>query len=388
MATEKSKSSKQQADPQKDDALSIPRKHVSFFLPELVAGGAERVFITLSGALAERGHRVDLLLARGCGPLLSDVHPKVKVVRLTNCAPDSSPLRLGLQSLWGLTRYLRTHKPDTLFSTLTGANLVAILANMLTGKATRLFVREAATLANVKSRLRLTLMRCLYQKADGIIALTEFMAQEMRGTLKLQGYDIHVIGNPVDGQRIRQLAQQEPISETEHYRPYLVVVGRLSPQKDIATAINALTHLRRTNKSIDLVVVGEGPMRDSLVAHARDCGVEQNVHFVGFQKNPYPWIASAEVFILSSKWEGYPNVLFEAACLGKKIVATNYDPSVEQLLLEIRKTIIVPVANPNHMSKAISKLVKQPPSKIGHSPAFIMSKTIENYEALLIRKSK
>ncbi|MCC4270430.1 glycosyltransferase [Marinobacter nauticus] len=361
------------------------RKHMTFFLPELAAGGAERVFITISGALAERGHRVDLLLARECGPLLSDVHPKVTIVPLTNCTPGSSSLRLGLQSLWGLSRYLRKQKPDTLFSTLTGANLVAILANMLAGKPTKLFVREASTLANVKSRLRLNLMRFLYPGADGIIALTDFMGQEMTEKLKLHNCNIHIVGNPVDYQRIQKLARQEPISETKRYRPYIVVVGRLSPPKDITTAISALAHLRQTNKSIDLVVVGEGPLRDTLLAHAKDCGVENHVHFVGFQKNPYPWIASAEVFLLSSKWEGYPNVLFEALSLGKPIVATTYDPSIRKLLPKTQKIIMTPKESHKDFSTAISRLLQNAQKNDKDLIITKLEKALEYYESLAIK---
>lgn len=355
---------------------------MTFFLPELVAGGAERVFITISGALAERGHSVDLLLARACGPLLSDVHPKVRVVPLTTCTPDSSSLRLGLQSLWGLTRYLREQKPDALFSTLTGANLVAILANILTGKRTKLFVREAATLVNVQSTLRLNLMRLLYPSADGIIALTDFMGREMTETLKLHDRNIHIVGNPVDFQRIRKLARQEPISETKRYRPYIVVVGRLSPQKDVTTAISALAHLRQTNKSIDLVVVGEGPLRDALMAHAKDCGVENHVHFVGFQKNPYPWIASAEVFLLPSKWEGYPNVLFEALSLGKPIVATTYDPSIRKLLPQSPKIIMTPTESHKEFSAAISRLLQNKKENGKELIITTLEKALEYYEFL------
>lgn len=364
--------------------------HIAFFLPDLAVGGAERVFLSLAGQLSGRGHKVELLLARKTGPLLADVPENVRVVGLTNCGPEVPAWRLGLYSLVALARRLRKHPPDVLFSTLTGANLVAILARAVSHSTMRirLFIREAVTLANVRSRTRLALMRLLYPKADGIIVLTSFMKRQMREVLRLKGTNFSVIGNPVDEQRILHMSQQHPFNTARKFKPYIVAVGRLTRQKSLETAIDALSHVRTTGLSIDLVIVGDGPLRESLQDHARFLGLERHVHFVGHQSNPYAWMAAADVFVLSSRWEGYPNALFEAVCLGKPVVVTEYDDSVNALLAPIPHSTIVPVGDAQEMSIAIRRQLHGGPTRTERKTVTAMDDAVDAYESLAATQHK
>lgn len=368
------------------ERLSSPpqgqRMRIAFFLPELAVGGAERVFLTLAGQLARRGHDVELWLARKNGALLPEIPENVRVVCLTSCGPQAPTWRLGLYSLFGLSRQLRRHPPDALFSTLTGANLVAILARKFSRSRTRLFIREATTLANVQSRTRLWLMRLLYPHADEIIVLTAFMKHQMRERLHLKDRNFCVIGNPVDEQRTHRLSREDPLDQARKIQPYIVAVGRLAPPKDLVTIINALSHLRETDLSIDLVIVGDGPLREALQNHARSLGLERHVHFVGQQTNPYAWMAAANVFVLSSLWEGYPNALFEAVCLGKPVVVTEYDDSVNALLAPIPHSTIVPVGDAQEMSIAIRRQLHGGPTRTERKTVTAMDDAVDAYESL------
>jgi glycosyltransferase involved in cell wall biosynthesis len=334
-----------------------PSARIGFFLPDLEMGGAERVFLTVSSALVRRGHHVELILARKSGPLLADVDPAVALVDLDAYRQGEPVWRFGIRTISRLARHLRRYPPDALFSTLTGANLSAIAARAIARGRFRLIIREAATLANVKSKARLLLMRLLYPLADRIIVLTDFMREQMHTRLGMPADKMVVIGNPVDTAKLQRLAQDPGlIKRACEFQPYAVCVGRLSEQKDQATAIKAIARVAASPRALNLVLVGDGPLQGELQAVTRDLGIENRVHFIGLQANPYPWIRQAEVFVLSSRWEGYPNVLLEATSIGVPIVATSYDVSVHGVLGNTRNTRIVNVGDCEGMAAAIVSL--------------------------------
>jgi glycosyltransferase involved in cell wall biosynthesis len=228
----------------------------------------------------------------------------------------------AVKTLVGLVRYLRKHSPEALMSTLTGANLIAVLACLLSGKNFRLILREATSLANVRSRMRRILMRALYRYADKIIVLTDVIKDEMVSDVNLPVEKTTVIGNPVDCERIRELSYLSDSDENIcELRPYVVVVGRLVETKDLFTVIEAFARISH-ECLLNLVIIGEGVQKSSLEQFSHELGVNVRVFFLGSRSNPYQWIRCAEVFVLSSKWEGYPNVLLEAMCFSRPIVAT------------------------------------------------------------------
>lgn len=334
------------------------RRKIAMFIPDLGGGGAERVFVTLAGYFAGLGFQVDLVLAVQRGPLINEVEPRVTVVDLA--ADTEKPTWIfALTTLVGLMSYLRRSKPDVLLVTLTGANLTALVARMLSFRRFRLVIREAASIANVKSHLRFTLMKLLYPLADNIIVLTDHMKNEMLATLGLHADQISVIDNPIDYERIERLAQiKEVIEISSNMRPYVVVVGRLVEQKDIATAIRAVS-LVSAKRPCNLVVIGEGPQKDELVMLSETLGISNRVFWLDYQSNPYPWMKQADAVLLTSKWEGYPNILLEAKSLGCPIVTTEYDSSVRQILSTYPKSLqhVVSVGDWNGMADAILKFL-------------------------------
>lgn len=330
--------------------------HIALFLPDLNGGGAERVMLTLAKNFAGHGHRVDLVLARAEGAFLPLAPAEVRLVDLRAGLKRWGLLGLALAATVQLVRYLRREKPTALLSTLTGANLVAVLARILAGSSAHLVLREAATLENIKSQARLFLMRYFYRKADRVIALTEVMRQQLITMIGLPKGQVVRIANPVD---INFIQQQSAIPlDHEHVWfqnsavPVVLGVGRLSIPKDFSTLILAFVRVIETISTARLVILGEGPLRNQLEALVTEHKINDYVDMPGFDPNPYRWLSQATVFVLSSRWEGYPNVMVEALGLGTAVVATAYDPSIQEFLLQDRVTV-VPVGEPERMAKAI-----------------------------------
>lgn len=358
------------------------RVRIAFFLSDLEMGGAQRVFLTLSSALAKRGHTVELILAKKTGSLLDEVDPNVALIDLNAYRPGEPLWRFGIRTVLKLAKRLRRYPPDILFSTITGANLSAIIAHMLSKRRCHLVIREAATLANVKSCARLHLMRLFYPLADRVIVLTDFMREQMQQRLRLSSDKMAIIGNPVDAVKLQCLAQRHELAgRTRELQPYAVCVGRLTIQKDHATAIRAIAKIVATQE-LNLVLVGDGPLKGELQALARKLGVEHRVHFVGRQSNPYPWMAQAEVFVLSSRWEGYPNVLLEALGLGVPVVVTAYDASVNAIIGDAGNAHVVSVGDEEAMAKAILQLADTPRAQRPQFDAQAFENIITAYEQM------
>ena len=327
--------------------------HIALFLPDLNGGGAERGMLTLPKYFVERGHRVDLVLARAEGALLPLLPPTVRLVDLRAGWRSWGLLGLAVSAMLRLAAYLRRERPDTLLSTLTGANLVAVLARAIGNRDTKLVLREAVTLKNIQGSFRLYLMRWLYPKADVVVALTEVMRRELITIIRIHYDKVVRIPNPIDLDFILNKAaipfehpwffQNEP--------PVVIGIGRLSPQKDFSTLIHAFAQLRSGFKS-RLVILGEGPLRGELESLVKELKLDGDVILPGFDDNPYRWLSRAKVFVLSSLWEGYPNVVLEALALGKLVVMTGYDSSVE-IFADNSFVIIVPPSNPTIMANAI-----------------------------------
>lgn len=356
---------------------------IALFLPDLAGGGAERVFLHLAGAFREAGHDVDLVLARARGPLLGQVPGGVQVVDLRAPAGPFGTLGLALWATIGLTRYLRRRRPEVLLSTLTGANLAALLARLLSRSGTRLVVRVACALENVRGHFRRWLMGLLYPRADRVVALTDHMRRQLVAELRLPEERVVCIPNPVDQERIRRKAI-EPLEDPwllEADEPLLLGVGRLSKEKDFDTLIRAVARVR-AQQPARLAILGEGPERPALEALGSELRLGCDLNLPGFTDNPYAWIKRCTLFVLSSRWEGHPNVVLEALALQRPVVMTAYDPGAWDYA-QLPGVKVVPAGDPAALTQAIVEQLRRPPEP--HSiglPAAVASST-DRYRKLV-----
>lgn len=327
---------------------------IALLLPDLRAGGAQRVMLTLARAFTARNIQVDIVVGLAEGDLLSEVPPGARLIPL--CARRWIPGQSGLAMvmLWNLGRYLKQQQPDVLLSTLTGTNLVAAAARRLARVPTRLVLREASRLANLRHPFYKPLMRRLYCWADAVVVLTPEMRAELADVLGLPREFLVTIPNPVDRAKLQRNASEMLPAEFDQSQPYILAVGRLAPPKDYTTLLCAFLTVVQSSP-VNLVILGEGPDRPNIEAQIRSLSLEGRVVLRGYDPNPYRWMQRAAVFALSSRWEGYPNVIAEAQALGVPVVATEYDASAFTLVHPPGK--VVPVGDAMSMADAISLLL-------------------------------
>jgi glycosyltransferase involved in cell wall biosynthesis len=327
--------------------------HVALFLPNFDGGGAERAFVNLARGLAELGHRVDIVVGNASGPLRSEVSPLVGVVDLA--AP-----RLAF-ALPGLVRYLRSERPDRVYSALEEAGILALLARKLSGTAPKVIPSIRNTLSNEarlssrKRKVLLRLARWLYPAADAVVAVSAGVAKDAAEVLHLPLTSIRVIRNPTLTPDLR-LAASEPVHHpwfASKSVPIILACGRLAPQKDFCTLIEAFAQVRAL-RPCRLVILGDGPQRDMLARLAEERGVAADVALPGFDQNPYRFMAKCDVFVLSSVFEGSPNVLVQALACGAPVVSTDCPSGPSELLQGITRGRLVAVGHAKQMADAIS----------------------------------
>lgn len=358
------------------DRVTVRADRILLVLPSLERGGGERVLLQLAGSFAASGREVHVATLLGGGPLRVFVPAGVTLHELIDAGDVPRGFTLVWKALPRLALLIRAIKPHAVLSTMTGTNLLVALACMLLRPCTRLVLREAASLVNANSALKRLAMRWLYRRADGLVAVSAGVAQDLRG-LGLSADRTHVIRNPVDVDRLRYLADVGLPLSNHGDDPYVVSLGRLAEQKDHPTLLRAYatSALRASHR---LVVVGGGEWGGKLKCLAGELGVSDRVLFTGAMDNPYRVLADADLHVLSSRWEGYPNVLLEALALGVPVVSTDCPHGPREILDGGRYGRLVPVADPAALAHAMDAELKQRSSGFAtmletHAPGTVAS---------------
>jgi len=337
----------------------VSTDRIAIFIPSLRGGGVERVMLNLARGLVDRGRQVDIVLARGEGTFRDHVFEGVNVVDL-----DSSSV---LRSLGRLTGYLRRVRPDVMLAGMGHANLTALWARALSGVRTRIVIsihtlQGAAARRSHHSRDRVIpfLARIFYRTADSIVAVSTDVAHELAETSIAREEDIIVIPNPVVTPELDALSRV-PI-EHPWYKdadPVVLGVGRLESVKGFDVLMRAFAVLRRKRRA-HLIVLGDGSLQADLVALSRELGVQDDTDFLGYAANPFAHMARADVLVVSSRLEGFGNVLVEAMACGTPVISTRCSGGPTEILQGGAIGELVPVDAPDDMANAIGHTLDAP----------------------------
>lgn len=302
------------------------RPRILLLIPHLGGGGSERVIETLARSLDPAKYDVHLALITTShgdyrySPLEIPVH-QFRAERVRH-----SGLRL-LRLIWKL-------RPSLILSGIAHLNFLVLALKPLLPRRTRIIVRQngavAETLRPHSRQLSRRLYSRAYRRADRVICQTEAMAREIRLGLSVEPSKLAVLPNPTDITYIRNrtLLHEKRISAN----PTLIAVGRLVPEKGFDLLLDTLASLPSPHHSTELFLVGTGPQQRSLERQAQELGIHSRVHFVGQLNDPIIQFPHASLFVLSSRTEGLPNAMLEAAAAGLPIVATPASDGLVDLL--------------------------------------------------------
>lgn len=281
-------------------------KRYVFFVGTLGNGGAERVISILSSKMAEQGMDVEVLTYYD-RPVFYKVNPKVKITAVEKCTGKSSKIA---NLLW-IRKYFKENA-RIVISFLAPFNIMALAAKLGTGIPMIAADRNDPTKVPANTVVR-KLRDCLYMSADGIVLQTEKNKAYFNRVVQRKSV---VIYNPVDMKEYAGIALHTEKEKT------IVSAGRLMKQKNQKMLLDAFADVLKTYPEHKLIIYGEGPYREELEKHIQELNISENVMLPGSTTELYDKIKNAEIFVLSSDYEGMPNALIEAMCMGLPVIST------------------------------------------------------------------
>ncbi len=319
------------------------------------------MMINLMNGLHDLGIGVDILLNNPDIPERRLLTPGIGAVELGDVD--------GLRRVPPLVRYFRERRPDWLLANREPAVRAATLANRLGGCGVPVAVRVGMAVSvalerrgPVKRILRRAAIRHCYRRASLVIANDPAVAEDVAEAAGIDLAGIRVLPNPTVSPEL-SLQASEPVDHPWFAAggPKVIVgVGRLARQKDFPTLLRA-TALLRKQLDCRLVVLGEGKERPALERLAKELGLGGAAAFPGHVANPFAFMSRADLFVLSSAWEGSPNVLIQALALGVPSVATDCRSGPRRILDDGRYGPLVPVEDPDALADAMEKTLTAPP---------------------------
>jgi glycosyltransferase involved in cell wall biosynthesis len=308
------------------------RRKICFVLPSLAGGGAERAAVQILNALDGSAWDRSMYLFKREGPYLDDVSSEVTVYAGTEQS------RLGRWA--ALRRFMRATRPEVVvsflsyFTVLTAVRAAAVGARVVFNQQTPMTAFLADGDYPWRSRWNRPLFaaatRAGYASADLIVTTSQGVADDLVNAFGVSRASVRVVHNPVDLVAVGVAAQEpiDPAHEAVWRHPVIVAAGRLAEAKNYPLLIEALA-LLRGRIAARLFILGQGDEERALRVLIAGRGLDEAVVLCGFQKNQWKYIARADVFALSSHYEGFGNVLVEAMACGVPVVATESDGTRE-----------------------------------------------------------
>lgn len=366
--------------------------HVALFLHSLSTGGAQRRSIMLANGLAARGHRVDLVTAVDGGPQVALVAGNVMRLPLSAANTDavaSGGARTGdlLGAMRPLARYLRAQRPDMLVGMANHAVVPTILAHAMAGRRDTGLVLRASNHLSRRRDGGLPLRRlpevALWRRADGVLAVSDDVARDV---VRMTGMDeSRVISVPSPILPGRLPAGARP-ARHDTAPAQLLAMGRFVRQKGFDTLLRAFA-LLLSRRRAHLTLAGDGPDRAALLALARDLGIEAQVSFPGLVDKPFDHMAAADLFVLSSRWEGMPGVLVEAMATGCPVISTDCPGGSRELLRHGALGPLVPMDDAAALADGMDAALAHPVADAvlrDRAAAFTVANATACYERALL----
>jgi len=330
--------------------------------PRFIVSGVSLAQVRFARALASEGHEVDLVVGRVDPHLTLPDAPGVRLIVL-----DRPNVKSMLLPLW---KYLRIDKPDVVFSAEDHMNAIVLLAAILARSKAKISgscrVTPFDTYSNVPFTKRWLLkhvIRAVTWRADALTCVSKDMVDQYRQVFRSAPHVCvyNIVDDVWSRKRIEERVEDEWLVRKD--LPVLVAAGTLAPWKGFDDLIRAVAELWRNRRKVRLMILGEGPMRPELQSLINELGMADCIRLVGSVENPLKYFARADVFVLSSKVEGLPNVMVEAMMCGCTPVATDCPTGPREILEGGRFGYLVPVGDTRALAAGIEQALDRPVSQ-------------------------
>lgn len=327
---------------------------LAFVSSKIDSGGAEKHLVRLVNALTDIDYyQITLIVTVGGGNYKSLLSDKIDLVNLIN--EDTSYTVSMAKSVFLLRKKLMLLKPDLIFSLQDGPNIVSILASSFMSIPKIIGVQNNPIIdlnRNVLTRVIKKILKKIYPKASCVIALSKGVANDYLTLVPQLENKIEVIANigwPENSipKGVNELKEKVKI----------LACGRLEKQKDYPTLLKAVKLLTDEGIKIELNILGRGTLEKQLKSQCNELGILMRVNFRGFKQNIAPYYHESDIFVLSSLWEGFGNVIVEAMANGLPVIATDCPHGPAEIITNNINGILIPVADYRKLAENIKKLI-------------------------------
>lgn len=316
------------------------------------SGGAERVASTLANAWADRGDQVTLVPTfSGRGECFYELSANVQLVYLADLVTSQQRTWINqLARLRALRQYIKSERPDVIVSFLCNVNVAAVLASLGLGIPVIICERTDPFITPISRWLQLA-CQFTYPFATVLMVQTQAVAAKYVAS----GWSLkrlRVIANPVSEQ---MLAIQRGVNFTATKR--LLSVGRLDEGKQFDVLIRVFSNLAKRHTNWTLRIIGEGALRATLQQRITELGLDCCVELEGHSKTIGDELVQADIFALTSKYEGFPNVLLEAMTVGLPCVSFDCPSGPREITMDGEMALLVPLNDEPALELALERLM-------------------------------
>ena len=321
-------------------------------------GGVERSFLTLSNQLLEKGNNVSIITLNQSKNLLN-YDNKIEIISLKTSR--------SILSLFKLSKMLSEKKPDILISAQYYANIIAVFSSIFSKHKVKVILSERLHLSStlkqynfLKKLILKLLIKFTYPNSDLIYGNSESVCQDLRENYVNKSTKIIKIFNPSSLKNIIKLSK-EKVDDTwisKSSTPIILYVGRLSFQKDIPTMLKTYKIIANEFDS-KLLIVGDGPQRKLIEEFKlNNPELKKQIKLIGYSENPYKFFKYSKVFLLTSLYEGLPNVLIESQILSTPIVATDCPGGTAEVLENGKSGLLANIKDTKKLSEKTLNILK------------------------------
>jgi len=348
------------------------KRRIVFVMHALHSGGAERIVVSLANHIDRQKYEVHLILLHASGAFLQDLASDIVLHDLK--------INSATKGLIPLVRQLIRLEPDVIFGGIGYLNALLSVSipwvNRRVKKPIKWVARETSIVSLIIKKERFTpvfewLYRHSYRNFNQIICQSEYMKHDLKTNYALPDHKMVVIHNPVDTEKIDAMVLEPLAYRFDPHKINLLAVGAFRPVKQFDKLLEVLVAL---DNRFHLTLVGDGAERTALEAKSTALGIPDRVSFVGYQANPYAYMKQADLLLLSSEYEGFPNVVLEANYCGLPVIGFDAPGGIGEIVQEGVNGQLVALNDVVGMIEAIKRF-----SKADYDPKRLQKMILERY---------
>ncbi|MFB4213371.1 glycosyltransferase [Shouchella sp. JSM 1781072] len=326
-------------------------QRIDLLINSLRGGGAEKVCTTIANGLIEQGFEVNLIVIDlNKAVYLNRLHANVNLVNLET--------KRARSSFSALLKYVNKYEPEKMLVFNYELTFISLFARAISKKRFHIISRSINTLSEVnkedssqvKKTFKNFLVKKIYSKANLIIAQSEGMKGDLVKNIKIPSKKIEIIHNPIDFNILKKTLKDDYKKSTD-----FLFIGRLETQKNLFQLLDAFRLCLIEVPNLKLRLVGEGSLKDELIAYSSVIKIEENVQIDSFVEDVIPVYKSAKVTVLSSNYEGFPNVLLESIVLGTPVVSYDCPSGPAEIIKDKENGFLVENGNVEMLAEKMLK---------------------------------